>query len=403
MQRIRPVLSQAWRGACGLTVVAAIAALVLCTVMACAARQVSTTEPDSPITTAGTLVDWKHLGRVPVPGHPTVQADVYRYSYVTRSDRRQIATARLAIPSTGFGASYDLVAHLHGTIGFADHCAPSMMPGFGFESPVNPIPADMVAAGRVVVMPDYPGLGGPGPHRYVERDATGRSVWDGLAAARTLVPVVRPTAQTTDRVLLTGHSQGGHATFAALATQRLDDRFEVVGAVAFAPPGDPVEHARLVAAGEARAAPFAWALMSYARAYPDAIDPGWWFEEEVAEHLPKKLEERCAPKLTVWLGNDPDEIFTDQALRAFETGEFPPGVTRVLRRERLDGFHTDTDILVWHGTRDGLLPAELSRDLAERLEHEGTHVEWHSVEGGRHLTVPRQARAETLAWIEERL
>ncbi len=377
--------------------------LILSTLMACAARQVSTSATTSAAPApAGTLIDWQHLGRVPVPGRPTVQADVYRFSYVTRSDHREIATARMAIPAGGFDASYDLVAHLHGTIGFADHCAPSMMPGFGFESPVNPIPADMVAAGRVVVMPDYPGLGAPGVHRYVQRDATGRSVWDGLAAARTLVPTVQPTAETTNRVLLTGHSQGGHATFAALATRRPGDDFDVVGAVAFAPPGDAIQHARLVADGQARAAPFAWALMSYAQAYPDAIDPAWWFEEEVAQKLPGMLEERCAPKITVWLGNDPEEIFTDQALHAFRSGDLPPGLEDVMERERLDGVRTDTEILVYHGTRDGLLPAELSRELARRLEENGTDVEWRAVEGGRHLTVPRQSRREAVAWIERR-
>lgn len=376
-----------------------LAATTLALSPACNSRhvrtEVATTEPGA----AGQLVDWRYLDTVSLPGHRLTQAHIYRFSYVTQSDRMQVATARIAIPTIGY-ANYDLVAHLHGTIGFADHCAPSVMPGFGFETPVNPLPADMVAAGHVVVMPDYPGLGAPGPHRYVERAATGRSVWDALVAAQRVVRVVQPTSTTSNRVLLMGHSQGGHALFSALSTQRESDDFDVVGAVAFAPPGDAQRHAELVAAGQARPAPFAWALSSYARAYPDVIDRDHWFAAGVAESLPAKLESQCAPRIKLWLGDDPAEIFSEHALQAFEQGELPAAV---LEAERIDRFTTDVDIVVFHGTRDQLLPPELSEQLASTLAEHGTHVDWRPVRHAGHLTVPRFARRDALDWIDTRL
>ncbi len=367
----------------------------------CATRRVDTTMPPSPPPApAGTLVDSKHLGDVRVPGHLGSTASIYQFSYVTISDDAQVATARLAIPKAD--ATGEIVAHLHGTVGFADHCAPSAWPGFGFESPLNPLAADMVASGRVVVMPDYPGLGTPGRHRYVEREATGRSVWDSVAAATALLESVAPAAEPSNRVLLMGHSQGGHAVLSALSTLRPDDGLDVVGAVAFSPPGDAIHHARLVARGMARPAPLAWGLTSYANAYPEELDPERWFTERVAEGLPDLMERRCVVALNVWLGLEADGIFTEDALRAFEAGDLGAGVDAVLLHEQFSALHTDVPILIFHGTRDTVLPAELSERLAQHLATQGNTVDWRAVEHAGHLGVPRMARTDARHWIEAR-
>lgn len=350
---------------------------------------------------AGAIVDHEKIGRMPVPGSPMVSADVYRFSYVTRSDTTQVATARLAVPVTA-GADYDMVAHLHGTIGFADHCAPSRMPGFGFEAPLNQIPADMVADGRVVVMPDYPGLGAPGRHRYVEKEATGRSVWDAFTAAQSLMEERYPERRATGRVLLMGHSQGGHAAMAALATQHPDDPWNLVGTVALAPPGDPLHHARLVALGEANAGPLAWALMSYSIAYPDEVDRDALFEEWVVDSLPSMMEEYCIPTIKVWLGNDPEDIFTEEALEMFANRTPSPELASLIERERLDTSIRDSEVVVFHGNADDLLPMALSSQLADRLADNGNRVAWHEVDGAGHLTVPHHVRHRVGALADER-
>jgi pimeloyl-ACP methyl ester carboxylesterase len=330
-----------------------------------------------------------------------VLVDVYRFSYVTQSDKQAVATARLAVPVSG-PAQYDVVTHLHGTIGFADHCAPSKLPGFGFESPLNPIPADMVADGRVVVMPDYPGLGVPGRHRYIEKESTGRSVWDSLEAAKRVVSEHYPDRSATGQLLVMGHSQGGHATLATLATQRDTDPWNVVGAVAFAPPGDPVEHAAMMVEGDARAAPFAWALMSYAQAYPDDLAADLVFEGWVHESLPGMMHDYCAPALTVWLGGDPDAIFTADAMEMFTRRQPSAGMARVVERERLDHLQTQVPIRIYHGTSDTLLPHKLSQDLAQRLTENGNDVEWRAVEGAGHLSVPYKVRCEVAMLANQR-
>ncbi|MDP8988286.1 MAG: lipase, partial [Actinomycetota bacterium] len=60
----------------------------------------------------------------------------------------------------------------HGTVGLADHCAPSRAGVF------VPDLAELVHAGYVVAATDYEGLGTPGPHPYLVGASAGRSVLD---------------------------------------------------------------------------------------------------------------------------------------------------------------------------------------------------------------------------------
>ena len=76
---------------------------------------------------------------------------------------------------------WPLVAWAHGTVGVADSCAPSWT---GHKPRDATYVNSWLRNGFAVVATDYQGLGGPGPHPWLNWEAEGRSVLDGIRAAR---------------------------------------------------------------------------------------------------------------------------------------------------------------------------------------------------------------------------
>ena len=102
---------------------------------------------------------------------------------------------------------WPVVAWAHGTTGVDRRCAPSIdYP----ESGLVRVPEldELVAAGTVVAITDYPGLGTPGPHPYLVGESEGRAVLDSIRAARALLG----TDAVSSTAAIYGHSQGGHAS-----------------------------------------------------------------------------------------------------------------------------------------------------------------------------------------------
>ena len=81
---------------------------------------------------------------------------------------------------------WPVVAWAHGTTGIALSCAPvARTPSAGMSS--YPSSTELLEAGAVVAITDYPGLGTPGPHPYLVGESEGRAVLDSIRAARSLL------------------------------------------------------------------------------------------------------------------------------------------------------------------------------------------------------------------------
>ncbi|QIG81742.1 lipase [Sphingosinithalassobacter tenebrarum] len=120
---------------------------------------------------------------------------------------------------------WPLLAWAHGTAGIADACAPSW-------TGVRPRDATYMSrwleAGFAVVATDYQGLGGPGPHPYLDWRSEGRSVLDSVRAALAAKP-----EEVSNRVILAGQSQGsGAAVGAAMLVGEYAPRLGILGTVA---------------------------------------------------------------------------------------------------------------------------------------------------------------------------
>jgi len=137
------------------------------------------------------------------------------------------ATAVVFVPKgTAPTGGWPIIAWAHGTTGVADVCAPSNDASLGG---VDPIIAQLVQLGYMVVAPDYEGLGTPEIHPYLNLASEGRSIVYAVMAARENV------ATAGKRWVAYGHSQGGHAALGAAQYAGEATGLNYLGTVAIAP------------------------------------------------------------------------------------------------------------------------------------------------------------------------
>ena len=157
----------------------------------------------------------------------------WRMLYASRDARGRpaLASALLLRSRDAAPGRRPLLAWQHGTSGVAAGCAPSLL-----DQPFTHMPAlpQALAEGWVVLATDYHGLGTAGMHPYLLGRGEGYSVLDGIRAALAVEAL-----QLDGRVVLWGHSQGGHATLwaASLAAEEWPE-LALLGAAALAPATD---------------------------------------------------------------------------------------------------------------------------------------------------------------------
>jgi pimeloyl-ACP methyl ester carboxylesterase len=153
-------------------------------------------------------------------------------------DYKQVGVRGTLVPVSGMVAiprgkapkgGWPVITWAHGTTGIADVCAPSRLPA-GTGGLNTPMLESWIKAGYAVVRTDYEGLGGPGPHPYLIGVSEGRGGLDIVRAAHQL------NSQLSDVVVISGHSQGGHAAlWAASLVRSYTPEIKLRGVLAFAP------------------------------------------------------------------------------------------------------------------------------------------------------------------------
>src|SRR3954471_4432913 len=128
---------------------------------------------------------------------------------------------------------WPVITYAHGTTGIADQCAPSRdvagTPVHPYNAYILPLVARWLKAGYAVVRTDYEGLGTPGTHPYLIGMSEARSTLDIVRAARELDPRI------SKDMIISGHSQGGHAALWAAGQASWTPELRLRGTVAFAP------------------------------------------------------------------------------------------------------------------------------------------------------------------------
>ena len=136
-----------------------------------------------------------------------------------------VFTPRTAAPVGG----WPIVVWAHGTTGVADQCAPSRS---ALDFNVRTMITQLLAAGYVVVAPDYEGLGEPSGkelHPFLNLKSESYAITDAVVAARNYLG-----SKVSKQWMAVGHSQGGHAALGA-AQYAVRANLDYKGTVAVAP------------------------------------------------------------------------------------------------------------------------------------------------------------------------
>jgi acetyl esterase/lipase len=363
----------------------------------------------------GTVIRTQRIEGAP----PGVRAE--RILYYSRTNTgADIATSGILMVPGGDppAAGFPLVTAAHGTTGTVQACAPSLAP---FE-PNAQLPNGLsfyqffyepwLAAGYAVVGADYQGLGAPGEPAYLVGQAEGQSVLDAARAALTLDGAI------ANRIVIFGHSQGGHAAgFAAQIAPSYAPELNDFATVLAAPAADLTRLLPLAfATGPGAVTPpeavtFLYlAALSYEVSYPGLEiesllkEPYGFLALPIFSNVcavtggtPFGVNQLLDQVVPVGLPFSPSEFFIDIL-------QFPPAWQQRIAENDLGGEPIDTPILMVQGCDDTTIPITTNFAYFEQtLCPQGETVEFKTYTGEAHSTVVTAAFPDIIAWTNDRL
>jgi pimeloyl-ACP methyl ester carboxylesterase len=295
---------------------------------------------------------------------------------------------------------WPVVTYAHGTTGIADKCAPTRNPGTGaiagYTSYVYPVLSAFLQQGYAIVRTDYEGLGTPGDHPYLIGRSEGRSVMDIVRAARKLEPSL------SKRVIVAGHSQGGHAAlWAASVARTWTPELQVAGTVAFAPASHLSEQAGLLRALKAPGGGLSALAMSILRGLdvgrvgvdvPAILTPA-------AAALYPQTQTQCQPELGA--ANSIGGLAPADLVRS--DVDLAPLQQVIDKNDDPENLTLRTPVLVEQGSADGTVFPSFTSQLVEELKAKGAKVDFNTFEGVDHGGIVSAAQANALAWMHDRL
>jgi len=339
---------------------------------------------------AGTLI-----AAEPVAGAPPAMK-AWRVRYWTSDERdRPIQVSGMVIAPNAPApvGPRRVIAWTHGLIGIASRCAPSIGDG---NFTVIPALNDAIARGYVVVAPDYPGLGSDGVHPVLVGVSEGRSVLDGVRAARSI-----PDANAGTRFALFGESQGGHAAlWSGQIWSRYAPDLQLVGIAAIVPPTDLPRNFKEGSDARVRALLTSYTATSWSRYYGA---PMATFGAKSTQNVMTRLaDNNCVrfdakPKLGTILGI----AIVQRAIRNLDLGTKAPW-GKLMRENSPSAAAIPVPAFIATGTGDVIVAPAVVRDFALHACALGKSVRFLSVKGGEHATVARTEAATILGWIDAR-
>ena len=294
----------------------------------------------------------------------------------------------VAPPGASPAGGRPVLAWGHGLTGLADQCAPSHHGVIGVFGPAGSRwLGELLERGLVVAATDYQGLGTPGLARFSIGLPAGDAVLDAARAARQL-----PGAGASARVVLVGHSEGGHAVlWAAELAGSYAPELQVVGVAAIAPAADLTELVRL--AGE-RPATLTSGAMVLVVAWSDAYQLPLSVLLPAGRSAAARVRSSCL-----------DELATGPQVAAVRPADLLKVAPWPALLERNTPGHaaSQAPVLVAQGAADEQVAPASNRSMAARLCRAGSRVQLRTYANADHLGIIDAAGGDVLAWIGDRL
>jgi alpha-beta hydrolase superfamily lysophospholipase len=324
----------------------------------------------------------------PIAGLPvTPDSRAWAVLYHSRDfDGRDVAVSGVVVVPPGAAPpdGRPVVVWGHGSVGLADRCAPSRG---GLMGTFGPWLGGLLQQDLVVAATDYQGLGTPGPARSLIGLSAGHAVLDVARAARGL-----DAAGAGARVLLHGHSEGGHGVlWAAELARSYAPELQVLGVAATAPGGELATTLRLSRLRPAAVTSGAMLIVvAWSDAYrvpPDALTPA-------GRKAADRVRTRCL-----------DELAKEPATPTVRPGDLltTPPWPALLARNSPGHAATPAPVLIPQGADDQVVVPAATGALVQRLCRLGDTVELRTYQHAGHFDIPGVAGSDVAAWIGERL
>lgn len=292
---------------------------------------------------------------------------------------------------------WPVITWAHGTTGIADSCAPSRDDGRtarAYNSYVFPLLSSWLKAGYAVVRTDYQGLGTKDDHQYLNGRSEGSSVLDMVRAARQADP------RLGKDVIISGHSQGGHAAlFAAALAKKYTPELKVKGTVAFAPPSHLEQQIPLTTGITTPNPGLSGLLATIAyglhAAYPDRVDLADYLSDQGVQ-LAQRTTSTCLSALPT-AGVAPASLFKPGASLA--------PIARLLDLNDPSHLTIRTPVLIEQGAADTTVIPLFTDQLASDLRRNGTadQLYYRRFDGVDHGGIVVAGAKPATTWIGERL
>jgi hypothetical protein len=277
---------------------------------------------------------------------------------------------------------WPVLSWAHGTSGLAAPCALSRAA----------ITAPALAPGVVRVATDYIGLGPVGElHPYLSRASEGRSVIDGVRAARHLLG----DDEVSARWISAGHSQGGHGAQSAheLAEEHAPE-LDLLGTVSYAP---AAMFAESYGGIDDIVSPIVtmMGVHGLATEHPEVDLAAIVTPEALA--VTDVIETACADEvIAALLEVGVDRFWVDDP-RTTEPA------ASIMAANDVGNVAVDAPLLLVSGTADQRVVIERTRALFDRLCDTGQQTELQVVEGATHDDVIARTSSDVAAWMADRL
>ena len=322
------------------------------------------------------------------PVNTVLDARAWRVLYTTTDAAGQITTASalFCLPKHQQD-QYGLLVYCHQATGIERRCAPSV-----HEKPALALAGlrQAMAKGYAYLAPDYPGLGADGIHPFLIGEPTAISVLDAVRAIQST-----SVATITQRTILWGYSQGGHAAaWAAGMQSSYAPELRLDGIILGSPALDPAE--LFSASEDSPISRVIWALsaVSWSRltgiSLAGALKPeSLAAVRETAKHCFIGAEAIVGLAATDAMGGKPhliDPLKTEPFATMLQENRAPTKL--------------ELPVLVVQGGKDVTVPAAQSKLMVDEMKHYGTEVNYIEHERFDHLTGERAVVRDALAQIE---
>ncbi|MGW7413486.1 alpha/beta fold hydrolase [Streptomyces sp. NPDC054863] len=326
-----------------------------------------------------------------------VDAGVHRLMYRTtdRSGKTIAVTATVLNPRSSPYGQRPIVAFAPGTQGLADKCAPSRQLAEGTEYEALPV-KKLLDRGYAVVVTDYQGLGTPGVHTYMDREAQGRAVLDSVRAAQRLNAVDLPDAGP---VGLYGYSQGGGAAAsAAELAPAYAPELKIKGAVVGAPPADMDKVAARMD-GSAYGAFFNYALSGLSTAYGIDIAP---YLNAHGKRVTNDLRDNvCTTQALAKYPLLNSRFLTRDGRPLTERLKHAPWAA-IVAEQKLGKRKPAVPVLLSHSALDDVVPQQVGKNLAADWCRLGVTVKFVGNHIPGHIAATEGASGAGLPWLVDR-